>query len=139
MFRHIGIVVCDIEKQLLFYNKLLGLEIMSHEQECGIFLNTILGINDVNIDIYKLGSDGETIVELLLYKDFDSNIKEKKINQNGLTHFAITVKDLENLYKHLKDNNVSLLSSPCTNEKKTHKVCFCRDFENNLIELVEEL
>lgn len=139
MFRHVGIVVSDIEKQLFFYNNLLELDILYNEEESGNFLDKILSLNNSKINIYKLGYNGLTIVELLNYKNSNSTINEKKINQNGLTHFAITVIDIDSLYKKLSDNGVSFLSSPQTNEKRTHKVCFCRDFENNLIELVQEL
>ena len=45
MFRHVGIVVNDIEKQLYFYKDLLGLDILYHEIESGYFLNKILKTN----------------------------------------------------------------------------------------------
>lgn len=139
MFRHVGIVVNDIEKQLVFYRDLLGLQILYHKVESGEFLEKILSISGVKIDIYKLGLNGNTIVELLHYLDVDSEFKEKRIEDNGITHFAITITDLESLYDRLKDSSVAFLSSPQINSLKTHKVCFCRDFENNLIELVQEL
>ena len=43
MFRHIGIVVNNIEKMLFFYSEILELEIISDEIESGKFLNKILG------------------------------------------------------------------------------------------------
>ena len=139
MFRHVGIVVNEIEKQLFFYRDLLGLEILYHEIESGKFLETILSISEVKIDIYKLGIKGSTIVELLHYLDKDSESKDKYINDNGITHFAITISDLDNVYNNLKSYGVEFLSTPQVNSSKTHQVCFCRDFENNLIELVQEL
>jgi catechol 2,3-dioxygenase-like lactoylglutathione lyase family enzyme len=139
MFRHVGIVVNDIEKQLFFYRDLLGLEILYHEIESGKFLETILSISELKIDIYKLGIKGSTIVELLHYLDKDNESKDKHINDNGITHFAITISDLDNVYNSLKSYGVQFLSPPQVNFSKTHQVCFCRDFENNLIELVQEL
>jgi catechol 2,3-dioxygenase-like lactoylglutathione lyase family enzyme len=139
MFRHVGIVVNDIEKQLVFYRDLLGLEILYHEIESGEFLETILDLPEVKIDIYKLGYQGTTIVELLYYIDSISESHYEKINGNGITHFAITISDLDSVYDNLTINGINFLSKPQVNSQKTHKVCFCKDFENNLIELVQEL
>ncbi len=139
MFRHVGIVVNDIENQLFFYKDLIGLKILYHEIEEGLFLEKILSKKGVRIDIYKLGLNGQTIVELLYYLNVDEVIVNKQIDDKGITHFAITVSDIETLIDNLKKHNVKFLSKPEINPKGTHKVCFCRDFENNLIELVQEL
>jgi catechol 2,3-dioxygenase-like lactoylglutathione lyase family enzyme len=139
MFRHVGIVVNDIERQLYFYKDLLGLNILYHEIENGDFLNKILKADKSVIDIYKLGKDNKTIVELLKYQNKDSKVKKKILSINGISHFAITVSDLDFLYKKLLNEKIEFLSKPEINESKTHKVCFCRDYENNFIELVEEL
>jgi catechol 2,3-dioxygenase-like lactoylglutathione lyase family enzyme len=139
MFRHVGIVVKDLDKQLFFYRDLLGLEVLYDELESGFFLDKILNTKGVKIKIYKLGSEGKTLVELLHYENSENTISEKKINSNGITHFAITLDNLDKYYEFLKKEGVTFLSEPVTNEKSTHKVCFCTDFENNFIELVEEL
>ena len=97
-------------------------------------------MKDIKIDIYKLGSNGKTVVELLHFLDKNKNKSDyKSIDSFGITHFAITVSDIDNLYKNLLLNGVKFISDPQINEKKTHKVCFCEDFESNFIELVEEL
>jgi catechol 2,3-dioxygenase-like lactoylglutathione lyase family enzyme len=140
MFRHVGIVVNDIEKQLYFYKDLLDLDILYHEIESGYFLNKILKTNKSVIDIYKLGKNNRTIVELLKYQNKDTKVKNNKsLSINGISHFAVTVSDLDFLYKKLLNEKIEFLSKPEINESKTHKVCFCRDYENNFIELVEEL
>ncbi len=139
MFRHVGIVVKDLNKQLFFYKDLLGLDILYNQIESGYFLEKILNIDNVKIDIYKLGLQNKTIVELLHYEVIEDSDLYKKINSNGITHFAITVDSLEKTYDILKQRGVSFLSEPVINQSCTHKVCFCMDFENNFIELVEEL
>jgi len=139
MFRHVGIVVKDLDKQLFFYKDLLGLDIMYNQIESGSFLEKILNIDNVEIDIYKLGLQNKTLVELLHYEIIEDTGLVKKINSNGITHFAITVDSLTKTYDILKKGGVSFLSEPVINQSGTHKVCFCKDFENNFIELVEEL
>lgn len=136
MFRHIGIVVNDLEKQLKFYKDLLQLEIYYNQIEKGHYLQTLLGVKNAEANIYKLGKDKKTIVELLHFSK-NSLISERKINESGLTHFAITVTNLNELYNKMKNENVEFISPPVITDDNKHKVCFCKDYENNFIELVE--
>lgn len=141
MFRHVGLVVVDLERQLSFYRDLLGLEIVYHEVESGSFLEKILSLSGVSIEIYKLGRGGQTVVELLKYNypEEEPNEREIVFNKPGLNHFALTVSDVDSLYEKLSGVGVRFISEPTVNEMSTHKVCFCRDYESNLIEIVEEL
>lgn len=136
MFRHIGLVVNDLEKQLKFYKDLLQLEIYYNETEKGHYLETLLGFKDAKANIYKLGKDKKTIVELLHFSK-DSLVSERKINECGFTHFAITISNLDQLYDKMKNENIEFVSPPIITEDNKHKVCFCKDYENNFLELVE--
>lgn len=138
MFRHIGIVVKEIDKMLFFYKEILGLQVISDEIESGFFLETILSIPKIEARIIKLGSENNTIVELLDFvKKVDST--QKKINEIGYTHFAITVENIQIVCEKLKKHNFTLLSEPQISVNEKFKVCFCKDSENNFIELVEIL
>ena len=46
MFRHVGIVVNDLDKMIWFYQDLIGLEIIYDKIEEGRFLNHILNSNN---------------------------------------------------------------------------------------------
>jgi catechol-2,3-dioxygenase len=138
MFRHVGIVVNDLQNMLHFYSEILGMDVISNELEEGHFLNKILGYNDIKGDIIKLGKDNKTIVELLDFnkKEINSN---KTLIKNGFTHFAITVSNVEELYDKLLQNNFFVISDPQVSVNKKFKVCFCKDPEGNFIEIVEIL
>jgi catechol-2,3-dioxygenase len=138
MFRHVGIVVNDLQNMLHFYSEILGMDVISNELEEGNFLNKILGYNDIKGDIIKLGKDNKTIVELLDFnkKEINSN---KTLIKNGFTHFAITVSNVEELYDKLLQNNFFVISDPQVSVNKKFKVCFCKDPEGNFIEIVEIL
>jgi len=128
MFRHVGIVVSDMTRQLDFYTNILGLEVYYDKVEEGTFLNHILNTKGLEVHIIKLGLKGHTIVELL---DFGTPPNDTKdLLRNGYTHFAITVKDIDKL-------DVALINPPMINDDGTCKVAFCLDYENNPIELVE--
>lgn len=138
MFRHVGIVVNDIEKMISFYRNIIGLEIYSDEIESGPFINDILKSENLSARIIKLGKNSQTILELL---DFNNKKKSCKIliNQIGITHFAFTVDNLNFLYASLIKNNIEVLSEPKISVNKQFLVCFCKDPENNYLELVEKL
>ncbi len=138
MFRHVGLVTQDIEKQLNFYVKLLGLEILSYQKEGGVYLDELLGVLNASAKICKLGKDGKTFLELLQFDQECMASSTQSLLTTGYTHFSITVKNIDDLYNRLKIEGVSFISSPLMSNSGRHIVCFCRDFEGNFIELVEE-
>jgi len=136
MFRHIGIVVNNIDKMLWFYRDILGLEVMYDKIEEGKFLNHILNTNNESPRIIKLGLNGKTIVELLYFNRCKEEPKKSLVN-NGYTHFAITVGDCEKLFTSFIDNNISVINTPIQSTDNNVKVFFGVDPENNIIEFVE--
>lgn len=137
MFRHVGIVVSDIERMLEFYHKFLDLDILYDEIEEGEFLDHIVGKKNTVAKIIKLGKHNSTIVELLFFSS--CTITEKTLFKNGLTHFALTVKNVDELFMKFSDNELQIVNPPIISENKKFKVFFGKDPENNLIEFVEIL
>ena len=137
MFRHVGIVVNDLDKMIWFYQDLIGLEIIYDKIEEGRFLNHILNSNNKSPRIIKLGRNNETIVELLYFGDCEIN--EKNLFDNGYTHFALTIGDGNYLYDKFIENGLSVINTPSISDEKTVKVFFGMDPENNIIEFVELL
>ena len=130
MFRHVGIVVNDLDKMIWFYQDLIGLEIIYDKIEDGRFLNHILNSDNKSPRIIKLGRNNKTIVELLYFGD--CKINEKNLFDNGYTHFALTIEEF------IK-NDLSVINTPIISDEKTVKVFFGVDPENNIIEFVELL
>lgn len=137
MFRHVGIVVNDLDKMIWFYQDLIGLEIIYDKIEDGRFLNHILNSNNKSPRIIKLGRDNKTIVELLYFGD--CKINEKNLFDNGYTHFALTIEDNNSLYDKFIKNDLYVINTPIISDEKTVKVFFGMDPENNIIEFVELL
>lgn len=140
MFRHVGLVVKDLKAQKKFYQDFFGLEVISDEREIGPFIEKILD-KKVSPQICKLGKNGKTIIELLFFGDFSifPESSPKRVDEIGYTHFALTVSGIRRLYAKLDFAGINLLSAPTVSPSGKHCVCFCRDPEGNLIELVEEL
>lgn len=139
--RHTGIVVKDLDKSLKFYRDLLGLKIVSRNEESGVFLDKILKLKKVQATTVKLsGSDNGSLIELLHFQ-FPRNLRRHSVwpQTLGLTHTAFTVKNLAAVYKKLAKARVKFTSEPQISPDGKAKVVFCQDPEGNLVELVEML
>jgi catechol 2,3-dioxygenase-like lactoylglutathione lyase family enzyme len=140
-FRHIGLVVEDLERSLDFYCQQLGFKIRSRQLEKGNYISTMLGFQDAQVETVKLFlEENGSMLELLHFKQPKATASEpKKLNSRGLTHFAITVGNLDRLHKELSSKGIQFVSSPTTTSDNYAKVAFCQDTEGNFLELVEVL
>jgi len=137
--RHIGIVVNNMENSLKFYRDLLGLKIIRDMDEHGNYIDNMLSLDNVQVRTVKLSADiGNTLIELL---DFKSHTDDEIRNfyTIGASHVALTVDNLEDLYKHLTKNNVKFNAPPQKSPDGLVKVTFCKDPDGTPIELVEML
>ncbi|MBF0546921.1 MAG: TIM barrel protein [Candidatus Riflebacteria bacterium] len=136
--RHVGIVVSDLSRSLTFYRDLLGFSIVREMDESGLFLDNILKEKNVRVKTIKLApSKGGCQVELLQFISPESSHISRTIFSGGISHFSLTVQDLNNLYFNLLKNGVECTTSPQISEDKNVKVTFCIDPDGNYIELVE--
>ena len=139
--RHLGLVVKDMNKALIFYRDLLGLKIQGITEEKGFFINQILSKDNVILKTIKLSAnDNNTRIELIQYISNESIFNKKnKLDNHGFTHIALTVEDLDNLFFKLKKEGVFFTCNPLLSPNKKLKVTFCKDFEGNYLELIQEL
>ena len=153
--RHTGIVVTDVEQSLFFYEHLLGFKIKVDQLETGNFVSTILGLEDVVVRTIKLSLQADIVnpiqdsmIELLHFKSYNvqnehtsTNIQHsfKKLYNIGITHIALTVKDIDSLYQQIKNAGFSFYSSPQTSPNGQAKVAFCKGPDGEYLELVQEL
>ena len=137
--RHMGIVVNNMENSLKFYRDLLGLKIIRDMDEHGNYIDNMLSLDNVQVRTIKMSADiGNTLIELL---DFKSHIDDEIRNfyTIGASHVALTVDNLDDLYKHLSANNVRFNAPPQKSPDGLVKVTFCKDPDGTPIELVEML
>ena len=138
--RHIGIVVTDLEKSLLFYRDILGLSVQRDMLEQGEFIDSISNLKNVKVRTIKMSADDGNLVELLWYKSHPRKPGgEKEICKIGVSQVAFTVEDIDYEYKRLKEKGVKFHCPPQISPDNRAKVTFCRDPEGNPIELVEIL
>ncbi len=137
--RHTGIVVDDLNESIKFYCDFLGFEILVQQNESGDFIDAILGYSNTEVITTKMKDQKGNLLELLDFQNPAKISTIKKISNIGLTHIALTVSNIEKLYKKLKKENIKFISDPKISKNGFAKVAFCQAPEGTYIELVEEL
>lgn len=139
--RHAALVVSNLEKCYEFYGSFFGFKTVSEATETGPFIEKVVGINDVKIKWVKLATPNGVLIELLQYLNPISSPKdhEQTSNQLGHSHLAFTVGSMDQFVSAFKSRGGVLINNPEVNPTRTAKVCYVRDPEGNLLEIVEEL
>ena len=139
--RHVGIVTADLKRSLNFYRKVLGFKIVKKMKETHPSLSNIMALKNTKVTTVKMKSKDNGMIELLSWHSPKSKKKVNcnKLNEIGITHFALTVKNLDYLYKKLKKNKIEFLSEPTLSADKKVKLVFCKSPEGAFIEMVQHL
>ena len=139
--RHIGITVSDVEKSLKLYRDYFGFTVVWDQIEEGQFIDGLTGVSKVKVRTVKLKAK-EGMIELLQYFSHPGKNTQNfidKITKIGCSHFALTVENLDDTYIELTNLGLLFNKEPKTSPDGNAKVCFCRDFDGTLVELVEEI
>lgn len=136
-FRHVGIVVSDLNAALQFYVELLGLTVVKTAEESGESIDAMLGLEDVDVTTVKLVVPGGGMIELLSYGRPRGLWENRNINDVGISHIALTVDDVDAEYVRLLEADVGFLSLPVVSGSA--KVVIAFDPDENPIELVQDL
>jgi catechol 2,3-dioxygenase-like lactoylglutathione lyase family enzyme len=140
--RHVGITVTSMDKSLALYRDLFDLKVIWDEIEQGEFVDSLSGIKNIKVRTVKLQDKIGGVIELLEYHSHpEKNGKNlnNKITEIGCSHFAVTVNNLTEIYKKLTSVGLNFNDKPKISPNGKAKVCFCRDLDGTLIELVEEI
>ena len=139
--RHVGITVSDMDKMLSFYSGILGFDQQKIALEQGEYIDNFSALDGVVVTTAKLSNGvDEVLIELLKYHSHEGLLTlESRLTNPGITHFALTVDDLESLYQRCTEGGISFNAPPQLSPDGNAKVTFCRDPEGNLLELVEVL
>lgn len=141
--RHTGIVVDNIKKSLNFYKNILGFKVKKRMIEKGLTTDKLSKLNKTKIETIKMtvGKKKKDMIELLYFHSH----KRKNLSQNyniskiGISHFAVTVDNLDKMFTKMRKLKVKFISEPILSNDGNVKLTFCRAPEGTLIEMVQEL
>ena len=142
--RHVGIVVRDLNKSLVFYSEVLGLEIYRRYVEEGAFIDELTGLKDVRLEWVKLIIPKGGLIELLQYHshpDPEASAPPKLCPSNalGCSHVALTVSNLDETYSRIRSHGYFAKSAPIVTSNKAAKILYCHDPDGTILELIEDL
>lgn len=133
---HICIVVSNLNKAIKFYEQ-LELKFLKITQLPADYCKKIYANKIKKVTYVKMVSEVQDKPpyppSLELYE-----FEPKQTLNTNFGHICLLVDDINKIYKRLK-KNIKFYSKPTKDKNKTSKVCFCRDLDNNLIELMERL
>ena len=141
--RHVGIVVRDIDKSLVFYSEILGLAVYRRYLEEGPFIDELTGIRNVKLEWVKLIIPRGGLIELLQYHSHPDpeTLTPSKLcpsNALGCSHVALTVSNLDETYSKIRAHGYSTKSAPLITSNKAAKILYCHDPDGTILELIED-
>ncbi|MDG5760815.1 VOC family protein [Natronococcus sp. A-GB1] len=131
---HVGVTVDDLEETLPFYRDVLGLEVLDRFSVEGKAFADAVGVDGAGADFVHLDANGVRL-ELVEYDSEANPRSTPELDEPGATHVGLAVADLEGFYADLPED-VPTISEPRTTASGT-SICFLRDPEGNLVEVLE--
>jgi len=131
---HFGVTVTDLDRAVEFYRDTFDFDAPDRFTVSGEAFADGVGVDGATGRFAHFVLDGARI-ELVEYDPEGTDATGAAVNQPGAKHLGLAVDDLDAFYAGL-DPSVETLSEPRTTESGT-RICFVRDPEGNLIEVLD--
>jgi catechol 2,3-dioxygenase-like lactoylglutathione lyase family enzyme len=136
-FSHSGITVSNFNRAVKFYDEIFGCPLVGVADTPPDRVRTFFGI-DADSCSCKIGwirVPGGAVLEIFA---FEPQIPPSAISWNrvGLTHISFDVRNLQKWYEYLQSRGVECVSKP-ERSPRGHSFFFAKDFDGNLIELMD--
>jgi len=136
--RHVGLVVSNLDKALEFWCGIFNFEVVTRMNEEGPFLDTMMGLKNVKLTTVKLNAPDGGMLELLNFQSHpDKNKWDGTPFSTGLTHIALTVRNIDNLIKDMREFGCEITNDCQLSPDGKVKVIYAQGPEHVLLELVE--
>lgn len=136
-WNHVAISVQNLEQALRFYCDVLGFEVEWDMDNRGSgVLSKVVGLQDANPHIVMLSGYGSRLELFKYHSPRGENSEPKRQCDFGITHFALSVKNIHEIYDRLSKAGVEF---NCPPQDLRPGVCatYMKDPEGVTIELVE--
>jgi glyoxylase I family protein len=136
-FSHVGLTVSDFNRAVRFYWEIFGCPLVGVADTSAERVRSFFGV-DAPTPSCKIGwirVPGGGVLEIFA---FEPKLPPVSIpwNRIGLTHFSLNVRDLPRWYEYLQQKGVECVSRP-ERSPRGHSFFFVKDFDGNLIELMD--
>ncbi|MEQ1871988.1 MAG: VOC family protein [Vicinamibacterales bacterium] len=136
-FSHVGITVSDFNTAVRFYSDIFGCPLVGVSDAPPDRVRSFFGV-DAELPSCKIGwirVPGGGVLEIFAFEPKQPH-RPMPWNQIGLTHFSFNVRNTERWYDYLRSKGVECLSRP-ERSPRGHTFFFVKDFDGNLIEMID--
>ena len=134
------IVVDDLEAALAFFAE-LGMELQGQTQVEGPWVDSVVGLEDVRVDIAMLRTpDGHSRIELTRFRTppaVRAEPRDAPANALGIRRIMFAVDDVDDVVARLSNHGGELVGEIAQYEDR-YRLCFVRGPEGIMIGLAEE-
>lgn len=129
---HVALSVPNLEETIQWYQNKLGFTAtLRRELPQFSTRQAFLELNGFRIEVFERKNSTRTQAS-------PANVPDDLLTQ-GYKHIAFTVDDIDAIATELKQRNVEVALEPVVDKELKLKLCFIKDNNGNLIELVQEL
>jgi catechol 2,3-dioxygenase-like lactoylglutathione lyase family enzyme len=136
-FSHVGITVSSFNRFVQFYSDVFGCRLVGVADTPPERVRAFFGVDgaEPKCKIGWVRVPGGTILEIF---EFEPRLAAQPIpwNRVGLTHFSFNVRNTQKWYDYLASKGVECVSRP-EQSPRGHWFFFARDFDGNLIEMID--
>jgi catechol 2,3-dioxygenase-like lactoylglutathione lyase family enzyme len=136
-FSHVGITVSDFNRFVRFYSEVFGCRLVGVADTPPERVRSFFGVDGPSpaCRIGWVRVPGGAILEIFEFAPGQDAVAIPW-NRVGQTHFSFNVRNTERWYQYLTAKGVECISRP-ERSPRGHTFFFCRDFDGNLIELID--
>ena len=136
---HVGLSVVDLDRSIAFYREGLGLELLKESHFAGEQYSRLLRLPDVRGRVAVLRNAG---VQLELFQFLHPEPAradgERPVSKHGITHFGISVDDIDGVYRRLEAAG-ALFHCPPLTFSGIAMATYGRDPDGNVFELLKRI
>ena len=136
-FSHVGITVSDFNKAVQFYWNVFGCPLVGVADTPPDRVRSFFNVDGASPSC-KIGwirVPGGATLEIFEFQPQLASVAGPW-NQVGLTHFCFNVRNTDRWYEYLKSKGVECITKP-ERSPRGHTFFFVKDFDGNLIELID--
>ena len=138
---NVGVVVDDLEAATAFFVE-LGLELEGETPVEGRWVDRVVGLDDVRVDIAMLRTpDGHSRLELTKFhrpKAVSAEPNNAPANTLGIRRVMFAVDDIEDVLARLRTHGAELVGELAQYED-SYRLCYVRGPEGILVALAEQI